>query len=345
MKFSATQIAALLNGTIEGNADAAVSNLSKIEEGKPETLSFLANPQYTPYIYTTDASVVIVNKTLVLEKPVKSTCTLIRVEDAYGSFAQLLEMYNQVKNNKKGIEQPSFIAPSAKLGNDCYVAAFAYVGENVVLGNNVKIYPHASIGDNTKIGDNTTIYAGSKIYSDCVIGSNCTLHAGSVVGADGFGFAPNSDNNYKKIPQIGNVIIEDHVEVGANTTIDRATLGSTIIRKGAKLDNLIQIGHNVEIGENTVIAASASIAGSTKVGKNCMIGGQAGIIGHLKIADGVKIAGQTGILGNVKKEGDVLQGSPSMPYLDFQRCYVIFRKLPQLSQRINELEKQLSISK
>jgi UDP-3-O-[3-hydroxymyristoyl] glucosamine N-acyltransferase len=345
MKFSASQIAALLNGTIEGNADAAVSNLSKIEEGKPDTLSFLANPQYTPHIYTTDASIVIVNKGLVLEKPVKSTCTLIRVEDAYGSFAQLLEMYNQVKTDKKGIEQPSYIAQSAKLGKDCYVAAFAYLGENVILGNNVKIYPHAFVGDNTKIADNTIIYAGAKIYSDCVIGANCTIHAGVVIGADGFGFAPNSENNYKKIPQIGNVIVEDHVEVGSNTTIDRATLGSTIIRKGAKLDNLIQIGHNVEIGENTVIAASASIAGSTKVGKNCMIGGQAGIIGHLKIADGVKIAGQTGIAHNVKNEGEVLQGSPAMAIGDFQRCYVIFRKLPKLSQKISELEKQLSISK
>jgi UDP-3-O-[3-hydroxymyristoyl] glucosamine N-acyltransferase len=345
MKFSASQIAALLNGTIEGNADAAVSNLSKIEEGRPETLSFLANPQYTPHIYTTDASIVIVNKSLVLEKPVKSTCTLIRVEDAYGSFAQLLEMYNQVKNDKKGIEQPSFIAQSAQLGKDCYVAAFAYIGENVTLGNNVKIYPHAFIGDNTKVGDNTTIYAGAKIYSDCLIGAHCTLHAGSVIGADGFGFAPNSENNYKKIPQIGNVIIEDHVEVGSNTTIDRATLGSTIIRKGAKLDNLIQIGHNVEIGENTVIAASASIAGSTKVGKNCMIGGQVGIIGHLKIADGVKIAGQSGVGHNVKNEGEVLQGSPAMALGEFQRCYVIFRKLPKLSQKISELEKQLSVSK
>ena len=345
MKFSASQIAALLKGTVEGNPDAAVSNLSKIEEGKPETLSFLANPQYTPYIYDTDASIVIVNKSLVLDKPVKSTCTLIRVEDAYGSFAQLLEMYNQVKNDKKGIEQPSYIAASAKLGSNCYVAAFAYIGENVVLGNNVKIYPHAFVGDNTKVGDNTTVYSGAKIYSDCLVGAHCTLHAGVVIGADGFGFAPNSDNNYKKIPQIGNVIIEDHVEVGSNTTIDRATLGSTIIRKGAKLDNLIQIGHNVEIGENTVIAASASIAGSTKVGKNCMIGGQAGIIGHLKIADGVKIAGQTGVGHNVKNEGEVLQGSPAMALGDFQRCYVLFRKLPQLSKKISELEKQVSISK
>ncbi|HEX7412461.1 MAG TPA: UDP-3-O-(3-hydroxymyristoyl)glucosamine N-acyltransferase [Bacteroidia bacterium] len=345
MKFSASQIATLLNGTVEGNPNATINNLSKIEEGKPDTLSFLANLQYTPYIYETNASVVIVNKNLVLEKPVKSTCTLIRVEDSRSSFAQLLEMYNQIKNDKKGIEKPSYISKSAKLGKDCYVAAFAYIGENVVLGNNVKIYPHAFVGDNTKIGDNTIIYSGAKIYSDCVIGSECTLHAGVVVGADGFGFAPNSDNNYKKVPQIGNVIIEDHVEVGSNTTIDRATLGSTIIRKGVKLDNLIQIGHNVEIGENTVIAASASIAGSTKVGKNCMIGGQAGIIGHLKIADGVKIAGQTGISYNLKKEGEVLQGSPAMPINDFQRCYVIFKKLPQLAQKISELEKLVSIPK
>ena len=345
MKFSASQIASLLNGIVEGNPEASVSNLSKIEEGKPDTLSFLANPQYTPYIYETDASVVIVNKNLVLDRPVKHTCTLIRVEDAYGSFAQLLEMYNQVKSNKKGIEQPSYIASTAKLGADCYVAAFAYIGENVVIGKNVKIYPHAYVGDNSKIGDNSIVFSGAKIYNDCVIGLNCTLHSGAVVGADGFGFAPNSENNYKKIPQIGNVIIEDHVEVGANTTIDRATLGSTIIRKGVKLDNLIQIAHNVEIGENTVIAASCSIAGSTKIGKNCQIGGQAGIIGHLKIADGVKIAGQTGISFNVKKPGEIFQGSPGMPIIDYQRSYVIFRKLPELAKRISELEKQLSISK
>ncbi len=345
MKFSASQIAALLNGTIEGDANVFVSNLSKIEDGKAETLSFLGNPQYAQYIYTTDASIVILNKNMQLEKPVKSSCTLIRVDDAYACFAQLLEMYNQVKNNKKGIEQPSYIAQTAKLGNDCYVAAFAYIGENVVLGNHVKIYPHAFVGDNCKIADNTTIYAGAKIYSDCFIGAHCTLHAGVVIGADGFGFAPNSENNYKKIPQIGNVIIEDHVEIGSNTTIDRATLGSTIIRKGVKLDNLIQIAHNVEIGENTVIAASASIAGSTKIGKNCMIGGQAGIIGHLKIADGVKIAGQTGIGNSIKNEGEAWQGSPAMPYLDFQRSFVIFRKLPKLAQKISELEKQLSINK
>lgn len=341
MKFSAQQIAGLLGGTIEGNPEAAVSNLSKIEEGKPGTLSFLANPLYTPHIYETDASIVIVNKSLVLDKPVKASCTLIRVEDAYGSFAKLLEMYNQVKNNKKGIEQPSHISQSAKMGTDCYVGAFAYLGENVSVGNNVKIYPHVFIGDNTKIADNTTIYAGAKIYSDCVIGKDCTLHAGCVIGADGFGFAPNSENNYKKVPQIGNVVIEDNVEIGANTTIDRATLGSTIIRKGAKLDNLVQIAHNVEIGENCVLAGGAFVAGSTKVGKNVMMGGQAGIIGHLKIADGVKIAGQSGVGQTITEEGKIVQGSPAFAVGDYQRSYVLFRSLSKLYKQVNEIEKKL----
>ncbi|MGZ3902457.1 MAG: UDP-3-O-(3-hydroxymyristoyl)glucosamine N-acyltransferase [Bacteroidia bacterium] len=342
MKFSAQQIAALLNGTVEGNPEAAVSNLSKIEEGKPGTLSFLANPTYTPYIYETDASVVIVNKTLKLDKPVKSTCTLVRVEDAYGSFAQLLEMYNQIKSNKKGIEQPSFIAQSAKLGSDCYVGAFAYISENVTLGKNVKIYPHVFIGDNCKIGDNTTIYSGAKIYTETIIGNDCTLHAGCVLGADGFGFAPNSENNYKKVPQIGNVVIEDNVEIGANTTIDRATLGSTIIRKGSKLDNLVQIAHNVEIGENCVLAGGSFVAGSSKLGKNIMMGGQAGVIGHLKVADGVKIAGQSGVGGSIKEEGSVVQGSPAFSVGDYQRSYVLFRSLPKLFKQVNELEKKLN---
>lgn len=341
MKFSAQQIAGLLGGTIEGNPEATVSNLSKIEEGKPGTLSFLANPIYTPHIYETDASIVIVNKSLVLDKPVKPGCTLIRVEDAYGSFATLLEMYNQVKSNKKGIEQPSYIAQSAKVGSDCYVGAFAYVGENVTIGKNVKLYPHVFIGDNTRIGDNTTLYAGAKIYNDCLVGSDCTLHAGCVIGADGFGFAPNSENNYKKVPQIGNVVIEDNVEVGANTTIDRATLGSTIIRKGAKLDNLVQIAHNVEIGENCVLAGGAFVAGSTKVGKNVMMGGQSGIIGHLKIADGVKIAGQSGVGNSITEEGKIVQGSPAFSVGDYQRSYVLFRSLSKLYKQVNELEKKI----
>lgn len=342
MKFSAQQIAGLLNGTVEGNPEATVSNLSKIEEGKPGTLSFLANPLYTPYIYETDSSIVIVNKSLALDKPVKSTCTLIRVEDAYGSFAQLLEMYNQVKNNKKGIEQPSYISASAKLGSDPYVGAFAYIGENVAIGNHVKIYPNAFIGDGCKIGDNTIVFAGVKVYNDCVIGADCTLHAGCVIGADGFGFAPNSENNYKKVPQIGNVVIEDNVEIGANTTIDRATLGSTIIRKGSKLDNLVQIAHNVEIGENCVLAGGVFIAGSTKVGKNVMMGGQAGVIGHLKVADGVKIAGQSGVAQNIKEEGKVVQGSPAFTVGEYQRAYVLFRSLPKLFKQVTDLEKKVN---
>lgn len=342
MKFSAQQIATMLNGTVEGNPEVAVNNLSKIEEGKPGTLSFLANAQYTPYIYETDASVVIVNKTLALDKPVKPTCTLIRVEDAYGSFAQLLEMYNHIKNNKTGIEQPSYIAKSAKLGNDCYVGAFAYISDNAVIGKNVKIYPHVFIGDNCKIGDNTTLFAGVKIYTETIIGNDCTLHAGCVLGADGFGFAPNSENNYKKVPQIGNVIIEDNVEIGANTTIDRATLGSTIIRKGSKLDNLVQIAHNVEIGENCVLAGGSFVAGSSKLGKNIMMGGQAGIVGHLKVADGVKIAGQSGVGSTIKEAGLVVQGSPAFSVGDYQRSYVLFRSLPKLFKQVNELEKKIN---
>lgn len=342
MEFSAQQIAGLLNGTIEGNADAKVSNLSKIEEGKPNTLSFLANPKYNHFLYSTDASVVIVSNDLVLEKPVKSTCTLIRVADAYGAFAKLLEMYNEIKGKKSGIEQPSFIAASAKLGSECYVGAFAYIGENVRIGDNVKIYPQSFIGDNCKIGDNTVIFAGAKLYSETNVGKHCTIHAGAVIGADGFGFAPNSENNYQKVPQIGNVVLEDHVEIGSNTSIDRATLGSTIIRKGVKLDNLIQVAHNVEIGENTVVASQTGIAGSTKVGKNCMIGGQVGIIGHLQIANGVKIAAQSGIGQNISKENEIVQGSPAFEVGLYKRSYVMFRSLPELGNRVREIEKKLS---
>lgn len=339
MEFTASQIAGLLNGIVEGDSNATVSNLSKIEEGKPKTLSFLANPQYAQYIYSTDASIVIINKSFVLEKPVKETCTLIRVDDAYASFAKLLEMYNQFKNNKVGIEQPSFVSPDAKVGKDCYIGAFAYVGAGAVIGNHVKLYPNVVVGDHCVIGDNTTLFAGVKIYADCKVGANCTLHAGVVVGSDGFGFAPNAENQYSKVPQIGNVVIEDHVEIGANTAIDRATLGSTIIRKGVKLDNLIQIAHNVEIGENTVIASQSGVAGSTKIGKNCMIAGQVGIIGHLKIADGVKIAAQSGIGHNVEKEGEILQGSPAFSVGDYKRSYVLFKNLPKLNDKIRELEK------
>lgn len=337
MKFTAQQIAELLKGSVEGNPQVEVSGLSKIEEGKPGTLSFLANPKYNEYIYTTKASIVIVNSAFEAENPVEAT--LIRVADAYKSFASLLEIYNQIVNDKKGIEQPSFIDPSATIGKDVYIGAFAYIGKNSVIGDGAKIYPQCYVGDNVVIKDNTTLFAGCRVYSFCQIGKECNLHAGVIIGADGFGFAPNEQNNYKKVPQIGNVIIEDYVEVGAGTTIDRATLGSTIIRKGVKLDNLIQIAHNVEIGENTVIAAQTGVAGSTKIGKNCMIGGQVGIVGHLSIADGVKIAAQSGIGTSITTEGEIVQGSPAFNISDYKRTYVVFKKLPQLERKINELEK------
>jgi UDP-3-O-[3-hydroxymyristoyl] glucosamine N-acyltransferase len=340
MEFTAKQISELLKGTIEGNEHVSVNKLSKIEEGEPGSLSFLANPKYTAHIYTTRASLVIVNKDFVPEQPVSAT--LIRVENAYESFVRLLEIYNDIQLDKKGIESPSFISSSAKLGSDCYVGAFAYIGQNAVIGNQVKIYPQVYIGDNVIIGDNTTLFPGVRVYSDCKIGSFCTLHTGTVIGADGFGFTPNSENQYKKVAQIGNVIIEDHVEIGANTSVDRATLGSTIIRKGVKLDNLIQIAHNVEIGENTVIAAQTGIAGSTKIGKDCMIGGQVGIVGHITIADKVKIAAQSGIGSSITTEGEIVQGSPAFNISDYKRTYVVFRKLPQLEKRIKELEQLIA---
>lgn len=340
MDFSAQQIASLINGEVDGDENATVNNLSKIEEGKPKTLSFLGNPKYEEFIYDTDASIVIVYKTFKPEKPLKATCTLIRVEDPRESFAKLLELYNQIQNNKVGIEQPAYISNSAKMGEGCYIGAFSYLGDQVVIGKNVKIFPNTVVGDKTTIGDNTILYAGVKIYTGTIIGANCTVHAGAVIGSDGFGFTPNSENNYNKVPQIGNVVLEDNVEVGANTAIDRATLGSTIIRRGVKLDNLIQIAHNVEVGENTVIAGQAAIAGSTKVGKNCMIGGQVGIVGHIKIADGVKIAAQSGVAQSIEKENDIVQGSPSFSIGDYRRSYVLFRSLPKLNDKITELIKK-----
>ncbi|MBK6397252.1 MAG: UDP-3-O-(3-hydroxymyristoyl)glucosamine N-acyltransferase [Bacteroidetes bacterium] len=340
MEFTARQIADLLKGKIEGKEDAKVYRLDKIEEGAEGGLTFLANPKYTPFIYTTKASVVIVDHTFVAEQTVSST--MIRVENAYQSFVQLLEIYNQIQRDKKGIEQPSFVSTTATLGKDIYIGAFAYIGNNVKVGNNVKIYPQVYIGDNVSIGDNTTLFAGARIYSDCIIGKDCTIHSGTIIGADGFGFTPNSANQYNKVAQIGNVILEDHVDVGANTTIDRATLGSTIIRKGVKLDNLIQIAHNVEIGENTVIAAQTGVAGSTKIGKDCMIGGQVGIVGHITIADKVKIAAQSGIGSSITNEGEILQGSPAFGIGDYKRTYVVFRKLPALEKRIQELEQMIA---
>lgn len=340
MEFTAKQISDLLHGTIDGDPQVKVNSLSKIEEGKPGSLSFLANPKYTSFIYETKASLVIVDNDFKPEHPVAAT--LIRVENAYQGFVKLLEIYNQIQRDKKGVESPSFISASAQIGTDCYIGAFAYIGNNARIGNNVKIYPQVYIGDNVVVGDNTTLFAGAKVYSDCVIGKDCTLHTGTVIGADGFGFAPNSENNYQKVAQIGNVILEDRVEIGANTTVDRATLGSTIIRKGVKLDNLIQIAHNVEIGENTVIAAQTGVAGSTKIGRDCMIGGQVGIVGHITIADGVKIAAQSGIGSSIVQAGEILQGSPAFNIGDYKRTYVVFRKLPQLEKRIAELEQKLA---
>ena len=339
MKFTAAQIAVILEGEVEGNSEIEVSKLSKIEDGGPESLSFLANPKYTQFIYTTKASIVIVNKIFKAEKEIHST--LIRVEDAYKSFSKLLEYYNQVKMNKTGIESPVFISKSAIYGENIYIGAFAYLGENIKIGNNTKIYPNVYIGDNVVIGDNVILFSGAKIYSDTLIGDNCVIHSCAILGADGFGFAPNEQGEFIKVPQTGNVVIEDNVDVGAATSIDRATLGSTIIRKGVKLDNHIQIAHNVEIGKNTVIAAQTGIAGSAKIGENCMIGGQVGIVGHITIGNNVKIQAQSGIGRNVK-DNETLQGSPALPYSDYNKSYVHFKNLPITMSRINILEKTIT---
>jgi len=339
LKFTAAQIAVILEGEVEGNSEIEVSKLSKIEEGGPESLSFLANPKYTQFIYTTRASIVIVNKIFKAEKKIHST--LIRVEDAYKSFSKLLEYYNQVKMNKTGIESPVFISKSAIYGENIYIGAFAYLGENIKIGNNTKIYPNVYIGDNVVIGDNVILFSGAKIYSDTLIGDNCVIHSCAILGADGFGFAPNEQGEFIKVPQTGNVVIEDNVDVGAATSIDRATLGSTIIRKGVKLDNHIQIAHNVEIGKNTVIAAQTGIAGSAKIGENCMIGGQVGIVGHITIGNNVKIQAQSGIGRNVK-DNETLQGSPALPYSDYNKSYVHFKNLPKTMNRINILEKTIT---
>ncbi|MDC8004037.1 UDP-3-O-(3-hydroxymyristoyl)glucosamine N-acyltransferase [Aureisphaera galaxeae] len=336
MKFTANQIAGILEGEVEGNETVEVSKLAKIEEGTQGSLTFLANPKYKPYIYTTDASITIVDKDFVAESPIKTT--LIRVDDAYKAFSQLLEYYNQVKMNKVGIEQPSFIADSAQYGENIYIGAFSYLGENVSIGKNAKIYPNVYIGDNVTIGDDVVVFAGSKIYSETVIGDHCVIHSGAIIGADGFGFAPNEKGEFQKVPQTGNVIIEDYVDVGAGTTIDRATLGSTVIRTGVKLDNQIQIAHNVEIGRNTAIAAQTGIAGSTKIGENCLIGGQVGIVGHITIGNNVRIQAQSGIGRNVK-DNEVLQGSPALNYGDYNKSYVYFKNLPKIVNRLNNLEK------
>ena len=339
MNFTAQQIAGILEGDIVGDPDVEVSKLSKIEEGTKGSLTFLANPKYTQFIYSTKASITIVNRTFEPENSIETT--LIKVDDAYKSFSKLLEYYNSVKLNKTGIEQPVFISETVKQGENIYIGAFSYIGENVSIGDNVKIFPNTYIGDNVVIKDNTIIFAGAKIYSECLIGKNCVINSGAIIGADGFGFAPNENGEYSKVPQTGNVILEDFVDVGAGTTIDRATLGSTIIRQGVKLDNQIQIAHNVEIGKNTVIAAQTGIAGSTKIGENCQIGGQVGIVGHLTIGDRVKVQAQSGI-GRHVKDDEVLQGSPALNYGDYNKSYVYFKNLPKIIKDINELEKKVN---
>ncbi len=339
MKFTASQIAGILEGDIVGNPDVEVSKLAKIEEGTKGSLTFLANPKYTQFIYDTKASVAIVNKDFSPESSIETT--LIKVDDAYKAFSKLLEYYNQVKMNKSGIEQPSFISESANYGSNLYLGAFSYLGDNVKIGENVKIYPNCYIGDNVQIGDNVVLFSGAKIYSETVIGNHCVVNSGAIIGADGFGFAPNENGEYSKVPQTGNVILEDHVDIGAGTTIDRATLGSTVIRRGVKLDNQIQIAHNVEIGKNTVIAAQTGIAGSTKIGENCQIGGQVGIVGHISIGNNVKIQAQSGIGRNVK-DNEVLQGSPALGYGDYNKSYVHFKNLPKIVKEISDLQKKIN---
>lgn len=337
MKFTALQIAGILEGEVVGNPNAEVYKLAKIEEGTSGSLTFLANPKYIHYIYSTEASIAIVNKSFEPEQPVKTT--LIKVEDAYQSFSKLLEYYNQIKLMKSGIEQPSVISEGVVYGTDLYLGSFCYVGQNVKIGNNVKIYPNSFIGDNVVIGDNCVLFAGVRVYSESVLGNHVVIHSGTIIGSDGFGFAPQEDGSYKKVPQIGNVIIEDNVEIGSCSTIDRATLGSTIIRKGVKLDNQIQVAHNVEIGQNTVIASQTGIAGSTKIGKNCMIGGQVGIVGHITIGDNVKIQAQSGIAKSLK-DGEVVQGSPAFAYGDFAKSFIHFKNLPKIIKDIEDLKKE-----
>jgi len=327
----------MLNGTVEGDPAVSVNQLAKIEEATAGTLSFLANPKYEPYLYRTGASIVIVNNDQPLAEPVKAT--LIRVENAYIAISILLEKYNTIKFNKTGIEQPCFVHPSAIIGENVYLGAFAYVGPNVKIGNNSKIYPQVFIADDVVIGDDVSIFPGVKIYHDCRIGNNVTIHSGTIIGSDGFGFAPTADGTYNKVSQIGNVVIEDDVEIGSNSTIDRATMGSTIIHKGAKLDNLLQVAHNVEIGANTVIAAQTGISGSTKIGDNCVIGGQAGLVGHISIAKGSQIQAKSGISRSITEEGKKWAGAPAVSYSSNMRSQIVVNRLPELEKKIIELEK------
>jgi len=339
MKFTVDQIAALIGGEVEGDGNATVHTISPIEKAESGSISFLSNPKYDSFIFTTNASAVIVNKDKSFEK--KPSVTLIKVEDSYISFTALLEEYQKIKSfQKTGIEQPSFIHDSARLGENVYIGAFVYLGSKVEIGNNCKIHPHSYIGDNVKIGDNTIIHAGVRIYSDCIIGNHCVIHSGAIIGSDGFGFAPQDDGSYKSIPQVGNVILEDHVSIGSNAVIDCATFESTVIKKGVKIDNLVQIAHNVKVDEHTVIAAQSGIAGSTTIGKNVVIGGQVGIVGHIQIADKTKIQAQSGV-NKANKEGGYLYGTPAFEYSKFVRSYTIFRKLPEVLKKVEELEKKI----
>lgn len=337
MQFTAQQIALLLNGTVEGDPHVEVTQLAKIEEAQKGSLSFLANPRYEQYIYKTRASVVIVGADFIPEQPVGAT--LVRVQDAYSAFSILLKKYNEIKLDKKGIEEMSFIHPTAKIGSDVYIGAFAYIGANATIGNNSKIYPHVYVGDQCKVGDQCTLYTGVKIYSGCILNNRITIHANTVIGSDGFGFAPQEDGSYTKVTQIGNVVIEDDVEIGSNTSIDCATMGSTIIRKGVKLDNLIQIAHNVEIGSNTVIASQTGVSGSSKIGENAVIGGQVGIVGHISVAKGSQIQAKSGIHRSIEEEGKKWAGAPATTYNNHMRAQVVLNRLPELERKIEDLER------
>jgi len=337
MEFTTGMIAQLLKGTVEGDPDMKLNTIAKIEAGQAGALSFLANPKYEQYIYTTASSAVLVRNDF---KPTKEiTATLIRVEDPYQSIAVLLAMYEKAKPKKKGIHPTAIIEHGARIGKDVFIGAYAYIGEKAIIGDGCIIYPQTYIGDEAKIGDNSTIHPGTRIYAQCVIGKDCIIHSGTVIGADGFGFAPSADNNYMKIPQIGNVVIEDNVEIGANACIDRSTMGSTVIHKGVKLDNLVQVGHNVEIGENTVAAAQFGVAGSTKIGKNCMLGGQVGVAGHILVADGTKALAQTGIAGSVKEPESIVFGSPAIDHKKYLRSYAVFTHLPDMDKKLSDLAK------
>ena len=341
MEFTAAQIAMMINGTVEGNADIAVASFGKIEDAVAGQLAFLANPKYEEFLYTTQASIIILSNTQELKNPINAT--IIRVPDAYSAFATLLDKYQQIQTQQlAGIQQPVYIDAKAKIGDQVFIGAFVYIGEGAIIGNGVKIFPHTYIGNHVIVAENTIIHPGVKIYHHCIIGKNVIIHAGTVIGGDGFGFAPQADGSFKKVPQIGNVIIEDNVEIGSNTTVDRATIGSTLIKSGAKLDNLLQIAHNVEVGNNSVIAAQSGISGSTKIGNNVMIGGQVGIVGHLIIADGTKINAQSGVSKSIKTANTAVTGSPAFDYNASLRSQAMLRRLPDLEKRIKELEKMVN---